>query len=61
MTITLRQAAKVLGIGETVAYRLAREGSFPGLRTLPGVGRYLVYEPELRAWLEGRDLASATA
>ena len=61
MTLTLRQAAKVLGIGESVAYRLAKEGQFPGLRVLPGLGRYLVYEPELRAWLEGREMADSPA
>jgi len=31
-TYTVEEAAKVLGIGRTVAYRLAREGKLPTLR-----------------------------
>jgi excisionase family DNA binding protein len=50
-TITVTEAAKLLGIGRTAAYEAARRGELPTRR----LGRRLVVPvPMLRNWLEGR-------
>lgn len=50
-TITVEQAAKLLGVGRTAAYEAARRGELPTRR----LGRrLLVPVPALIAWLEGR-------
>lgn len=47
-TITIEQAAKVLGLGRTAAYEAARRGEFPTRR----LGRRLVVPvPALLEWL----------
>ena len=47
-TITIEQAAKVLGLGRTAAYEAARRGEFPTRR----IGRRLVVPvPALLEWL----------
>jgi excisionase family DNA binding protein len=48
-TITIEQAAQLLGLGRTAAYEAARRGQFPTRR----LGRRLVVPvPALLAWLE---------
>lgn len=48
-TITVEQAAQLLGLGRTAAYEAARRGQFPTRR----LGRRLVVPvPALLAWLE---------
>lgn len=48
-TITIEQAAQLLGLGRTAAYEAARRGEFPTRR----LGRRLVVPvPALLAWLE---------
>jgi excisionase family DNA binding protein len=50
-TITVEQAARLLGVGRTAAYEAARRGELPTRR----LGRrLLVPVPALLAWLEGR-------
>jgi len=50
-TITVTEAAKLLGIGRTAAYEAARRGEFPTRR----LGHRLVVPvPWLISWLEGR-------
>ena len=47
-TITIEQAAKVLGLGRTAAYEAARRGEFPTRR----LGRRVVVPvPALLEWL----------
>lgn len=47
-TITIEQAAKLLGLGRTAAYEAARRGEFPTRR----LGRRLVVPvPALLEWL----------
>lgn len=48
-TYTLEEAATVLGVGRTLAYRLAREGNFPGLIRIGR--RYLVSRSALDQFL----------
>ena len=62
MTLNLTEAARLIGVSVPTAWRMARDGRMPGLRVLPGDGRrYRVHEGELRAWLEGKDLAGTSA
>lgn len=50
-TITVSEAARLLGVGRTAAYEAARRGELPTRR----LGRRLVVPvPWLRAWLEGK-------
>jgi excisionase family DNA binding protein len=50
-TITVSEAAKLLGIGRTAAYEAARRGELPTRR----LGRRLVVPvPWLLSWLEGK-------
>lgn len=49
MTITVTEAAELLGIGRTLAYRLASSGELPGVVR---IGRSLrVSRPVLLRWL----------
>lgn len=52
-TLTVPEAAALLGLGRGTAYDLAKRGALPGARRLGG--RVIVYRPALMAWLEGRE------
>lgn len=61
MTISVIEAGRRLGISKNTAYKLAREGVLPGVRAIPGLDhRYVVYEPALMSWLEGRNVPTTT-
>lgn len=47
-TVSIREAGRVLGLGETAAYRAARDGTMPTLRF---GGRIVVPVPKLLALL----------
>jgi excisionase family DNA binding protein len=49
-TYTIEQAAQLLGIGRSLAYELAEEGTLPGVKRLGR--RYLVSRVALDTWLE---------
>jgi excisionase family DNA binding protein len=51
-TLTIEEAAKVLGIARQTAYDLAARGGLPGARRLGK--RWIVSLKTLNAWLEGR-------
>jgi len=53
--LTIKQAARLLGISESKAFELAREGNLPGLVKLPG-HRQIVRRAVLEAWLAGADV-----
>jgi len=48
-TVTVEKAAKILGIGRSLAYDLAQSGELPGARKLGG--RYIVSRAALLAFL----------
>jgi excisionase family DNA binding protein len=48
-TVTVEEAAKILGIGRSLAYDLAQSGELPGARKLGG--RYIVSRAALLAFL----------
>ena len=48
-TLTVMEAARILGIGRQSAYELARRGELPGVRRLGG--RFIVSKAELEAYL----------
>jgi excisionase family DNA binding protein len=50
MTYSIQEAADLLGIGRSLAYELAQEGTLPGVRRLGR--RYVVSKQALDAWLE---------
>ena len=50
-TLTVMEAAKMLGIGRSLAYKMFREGSFPGQRKLTP-RKYLVSRRALEEYLE---------
>ena len=50
-TLTVEEAARELGIGRDLAYRLARQGELPGVRRLGS--RYLVSRDALERYLAG--------
>jgi excisionase family DNA binding protein len=52
--LSIREAARVLGLTPWVAYRLARERRLPGLVRL-GERRVYVRRAILEAWLQGKD------
>lgn len=58
MTCGIETAGSVLGIGRTVAYRLAREGQWPTPIRKVG-GRYLVTVKGLLDFLDGSDHVAA--
>jgi excisionase family DNA binding protein len=49
-TYTVEEAADLVGIGRSLAYELAQEGTLPGVRRLGR--RYVVSRAVLDAWLE---------
>ena len=51
-TLTIMEAATLLGISRKTAYKYAKNGELPGVRRLGG--RYLVSKHLLEAWLEGK-------
>jgi len=51
-TMTVMEAAKRLGIGRSLAYKMFREGSFPGQRKLTP-RKYLVSRRALEEYLGG--------
>jgi excisionase family DNA binding protein len=54
MTLTVEEAASVLGVGRTLAYQMAREGRLPVIR----LGRrLLVSRSALEHMLEGEQVA----
>ena len=53
-TLTVMEAAEVLGIGRQSAYELARRGELPGVRRLGG--RFIVSKAELETYLSGSSL-----
>jgi len=53
--LTVSEAAHRMGISESAAHQLAREGALPGLVALPG-HRRVVRRAILEAWLSGHDL-----
>lgn len=52
-TISIESAARRLGIGRSLAYQLAREGTLPGVIAL-GQHRKLVSRVQLEDFLAGR-------
>lgn len=52
-TLTLEEAAKKLGIGRDLAYRLAKASRFPGLLRLGG--KYVVSKTQLENFLSGTE------
>ena len=50
-TLTIKEAAKLLGISRGFAYELARRSELPGCRRLGR--RYVVSRLELERWLRG--------
>jgi excisionase family DNA binding protein len=48
-TVTVEEAAKILGIGRSLAYDLAQSGELPGARRLGG--RYIVSRAALLTFL----------
>jgi excisionase family DNA binding protein len=61
ITVTVPEAAKLLGVGRAVAYRMTRTGEIPTVRIGPRMVR--VPLAELRRWIaertEGGEPASA--
>ncbi len=57
-TISVEDAAKVLGISRRYGFELARKGTLPGVRRLGGgegkQGKYLVSKKLLEDWLAGK-------
>ncbi|WP_210494887.1 helix-turn-helix domain-containing protein [Patulibacter sp. SYSU D01012] len=52
--MTVADAAKLLGISTSGAYKLARAGELPGARRLGA--RWLVFRPALEAFLRGDEI-----
>jgi excisionase family DNA binding protein len=50
ITYTVEEAADLLGLGRSLAYKLAASGELPGVRRLGG--RYVVSKAAFDAWLE---------
>lgn len=53
--LSVREAGQLLGVSESKAQQLAREGNLPGLVALPG-HRRVVRRAVLEAWLAGQDV-----
>lgn len=49
-TYSIQEVADLLGIGRSLAYELAQEGTLPGVKRLGR--RYVVSRAALDAWLE---------
>ena len=56
-TISIESAAKTIGIGRQLAYRLARDGTLPGVISL-GQHRLLVSRVQLEDFLAGKGAAA---
>lgn len=57
LVIRIEEAAKLLGIGRDLAYRLARAGEIPSVR----LGRRLVVPRKaLELWLEEQDVSATS-
>jgi excisionase family DNA binding protein len=50
LTYSIEEASSLLGIGRSLAYELAQEGTLPGVKRLGR--RYVVSRAALDAWLE---------
>ena len=50
-TVSVPVAAQILGIGQTRAYKLAKDGELPGCIEI--AGRYLVSRKRLEAFIDG--------
>jgi excisionase family DNA binding protein len=50
LTYSVDEARRLLGIGRSLAYQMAEEGTLPGVRKLGG--RYVVSKPALHRYLE---------
>ena len=57
-TISVQEAAEILGISRRYGFELARKGLLPGVRRLGGgegkKGKYLVSKKLLEDWLAGK-------
>ena len=51
--LSVPEAAALVGVSKSVAYRLARQDRLPGLVRVPG-RQLRVRRPVLEAWLAGR-------
>ena len=51
-TVTVMEAAGIIGISRRMAYELARKGELPGVRKLGS--RYVVSKKLLEDWLQGK-------
>lgn len=58
-TTTVAKAARILGIGQTRAYTLAKEGKLPGCIEVGG--RYLVSIKRLEEFIDGQTKREETA
>jgi excisionase family DNA binding protein len=56
LTLTVEEAAQVLGVGRTVAYRLVREGRIPAIRL---GAKWFVPKAALEAFLASAEAVSA--
>ena len=56
--ISVRESAKITGIGITNSYRLARKGVLP---TIKIDGRVFIHRPKLMAWLDALGDARSAA
>lgn len=57
LTVTVPQAARMLGIGRTKAFQMARDGELPGVIRIGRV--YRVSRARLLEWIDGGCRASA--
>ena len=58
-TTTVAKTARILGIGQSRAYALAKEGKLPGCIEVGG--RYLVSIKRLEAFIDGETKESGSA
>lgn len=56
-TLSIPAAATILGIGQSRAYKLAKDGKLPGC--LEVGGRYLVSKKRLEAFIDGENSEGA--
>ena len=53
LTVSVEEAAEMLGIGRSLAYRLCRENNFYGCALKLGKSRWVVSRTKLKALVEG--------
>ena len=58
-TVTVEEAAKMLGVGRDVAYRLARQGEIAGVKVLRVGNRLVIPRRPLERVLSGEEARSA--